>query len=143
MQIILSILIGKLANKSYIYNIFPSTINEIGEPLETSELTTDYYGWFLIDEETGTCYEFNLNTQSGEIQTETDFTEYKNYTKYPGFSIGDRKYIRGTVSAIVGEITVDGKLDQTTDYLDGLRDFILNGKEKLLKNPKGHGHRAD
>lgn len=126
------------ANKEYVYNIFALTDTEVGEPLETESIKTDYYGWYLIDKESGISYEFNLNIQSGGIENVTDMAIYDGYTKYPSFSIGQRDYIKGSLSAIAGDILTNGKLYQPTDYLDDLRAFINNGKEKILKSRKGH-----
>lgn len=126
------------ANKSYTYNIFPVTDEEIGEPLITNEINTNYYGWYLIDKDTNAVYMFDLNVKSGNITNEVDFTEYKGYNQYSAFSVGKRDYIKGNLSAIAGNISNNGVVNQSNAYLDDLRTFVNNGNPKILKNRKGN-----
>lgn len=125
------------ANKTYIYDIFPQTATQIGAPVETAQTLANFYGWYLVDTDTNTIYKFDLNLQSGDISNEIDFTEYKNYSKFPGFTFTDRDYIKVTVSAVCGSINQDGTIYQPVDYIEQLKDFINNKKEKLFKSRKG------
>lgn len=124
-------------NKTYIYDIFPKTVNEIGEPLETSQTLADFWGWYLVDPDTQTVFMFDLNIESGEINNETDMTTYQSYGKYNSYSFGNRDYVKGSVSAIGGTINVNGELVNGVDYIHNLRAFINNKKDKLLKNSHG------
>lgn len=124
--------------KTFIYNIFPSNDTEIGQALETPPITTDFYGWFLIDQDLGVAYKFDLNLSSGNIENNTDITEYETYTQYNAFSFGNRDFIRGTIKCIAGTIDMNDQLLQSVDYIENLKNFINNKSEKLLKSRKGN-----
>ena len=127
--------------KKYVYSNNALADNEMSEPLEAEEIETYFYGYYLVSEEEGVVYKFDLNIQSGTKQYEDDTTIMNNYTEYPSIAMGKRRYFNDTVSCICGEINIDGKLLQNVDYIDTLREFILNGKQKLWKTRKGQIYR--
>jgi hypothetical protein len=126
-----------ITNKNYIYDIYPITETEIGSPLESDVITPMYNYWYLIDETDGTTYKLYLNFDSGSLKDNVDMSEFETYSKFNAFSFGKRSFIRGTLTCIIGEITPSGELDQTVEYVDNLRAFINNGKQKILKSSKG------
>lgn len=126
------------AYKKYIYNLFPCNSTQIGQVVEVGEVYTDFYGWYLVDVDEEIVYKFDLDVESSEITNETDITTYQGYTKYNAYSIGNRNYLKGSLSAMCGTINSDGTLAYDDEYIDGLRAFVNNGKDKLLKNRIGN-----
>jgi hypothetical protein len=127
------------AYKTYFYEIIPYTATTQGSPLTTASIYVDIFGWYLCDYDSPSIvYLFDLNLSSNQIENETNVTTYETYTQKPVYSIGQRNYIRGSISCIAGEILSDGTIYQPVDYLDDLRSFINNGKTKILKSRKGH-----
>jgi hypothetical protein len=80
---------------------------------------------------------FDLNLSSGDMSNETDVTIYEGYTQKSSIAIGNRDYLKGTISCIAGTVTTSNTLSQTVDYLDDLRAFINNKRAKYLKSRKG------
>ena len=128
--------------KTYIYDLFAVTATQISEPLETAATLSDFYGYFIIDPTTNTVFKFDMNTESAESLYAEDFTQYDNYTQYPSFARGRRKYLNTTITGIPATLTIDKVMSQTVDYIDSLRDFIMNGNEKIFKTRKGQIYRV-
>ena len=127
------------AYKNYQYELIPYTSDAQGSPIVTSNLYTDFFGWYLMDyDNPEVVYKFDLNLTSGELANEVNITEYETYTQKPVFAQGERDYIKGQISCIAGTINSEGNLYQPIDYLDDLRAFINSGRTKLLKSRKGH-----
>lgn len=124
------------SKREYEYQIFPESDNIIGNPLVTDTIKTDFYGWYLVGEHEGIVYKFDMDLESGNIQNDTDVHEHETYTKYNAFSYGERDFIRGNIRVLAGTIK-DYQFEQDVDFLNELRAFINNGKEKLLKSRKG------
>jgi len=127
--------------KTYIYDIYPYTNEEVGEALESDPVTVDYYGYFLIDPSDGTAYKFDLNAISGTMANDTSMTEYETFTERNAYSFVDKNIMRCTISAVVGEDD-NGDLSQTVELLDTLKAFINNGQEKIFKTRKGEVYRG-
>ena len=130
---------GVPAYRNFVYEIIPYTVNELGSPIVTNEIFTDFFGWYLMDYiNPSIVYKFDLNLTSQEMSNETDVTIYETYTKKPVANIGDRDYLKGNVNCIAGAVNVNNTLYQPIDYLTDLRSFINNKKPKLLKSRKGN-----
>lgn len=127
--------------KTYIYDIYPYTSVEVGEVLESDPVAVDYYGYFLIDPDTGTAYKFDLNAISGPMANDTSMTEYETFTDRNAYSFTDKDIMRCNITAIVGEDD-DGDLSQTITLLDALKAFVNNGEEKIFKTRKGQVFRG-
>jgi len=125
------------ANKTYIYDIFPQTNTQIGEPLETANILADFYGVYLIDGDTNEVYMFDLNLTTSDVTNEIDRTSYPNYTKYNGVTWGNRDFLKTSVTAYAGLSEIDDVFKSDINYIDDLRTFINNGKEKLFKFRSG------
>lgn len=123
---------------SVVYQIVPKTETVLGTPLETEEVLSEYDGWFLIDEQTNTTYKFRLQFSSDTASANTSQVVFRTHNKFPTISQTESNYITGGISAIVPEeVTSDGKIVQSVRFVEGLQDFIGNGKPKLLKSRKG------
>lgn len=130
---------GVPTNKTVSYEIFPYTANELGSPVITSNITTNYYGYYLVNMDgTGNVFKFDLELQSGEYQNNEIFVQYETYTQYNAYAIGKRKFFSTSISALAGTIDANGNIVQSSDYLIELRDFIQNGKLKYFKDRKGN-----
>ena len=96
----------------------------------------------MIDPETQVSYIFNLELVSNAFGNEINYRRYDGYNKYSPFSFGDRDFLTGTIEAIVisnpCQINGSDDVNQTVEFLNELRAFINNGKEKILKSRKGH-----
>lgn len=126
------------ANKTYVYDIFPQTATQIGEPLETADILADFYGVYLIDIDTSEVYMFDLNLTTSDVTTEVDITTYKGFSKYSGYTVGDRNYFKASVTSYAGLLEgEDGSFTSDISYIDDLKAFINNGKEKLFKFKSG------
>ena len=123
--------------KNYIYSLFATSENEQSEPLECEEIETDFFGYYLVDEEEGKVFKFDLNVQSGTKQYQEDVTIMDNYTEYPSIAMGKRKYFTSSISCICGTVSINGQLQQSNEYVSELRNYILNGKKKIFKTRKG------
>lgn len=130
--------------KNYLYQLSPISDTEIGSPAE-QEFVTTMFNWCLIDliptsDKTifnaGEKFFFDLDIKSGALSTETDRTEYETYTQFNKVSVGARKFIRGSLSSLIGHMSNNDYID-TTDFRQLLQTVISNGRMKLLKNRKG------
>lgn len=127
------------SNRTYYYEIFPTTSTTIGVPITTANAATSFYGYYLMDKDNtnGIVYKFDLNVTSSDYEIVEDFVEYQSYNQYNSYAIGDRKFYKTSISAIAGTINNNGQLLQSVDYLETLKDFIQNGKIKYFKDRKG------
>jgi len=127
--------------KTYIYDVYPNTEEEVGEALESAPVTIDYSGYFLIDPEDGTAYKFDLNLVSGAMTNDSGMTEYETFTEHNAYSFTKKSIMRCNISAVIGEDD-NGELSQTVELLDLLKAFINNEKEKIFKTRKGQMFRG-
>lgn len=127
-------------NTTYIYEILAKNATEISEPILADPFESNFYNWVLIDEETGTAYIFNLNLQSNAFNNEINYERYDGYDKFSPFTFGDRDFVTGSITAVVqtNSSICDVQIDQPVSFLNELRAFINNKKEKILKSRKGH-----
>lgn len=130
------------ANKTYIYEIFPLTTNQVGEALQSNEInTSDIYGFFLIGTDSdGTTYSYkmDLNVKSNSVDINEDFTEYNSYTRYNSYAIGKRNFYKTSLQFLAGDISTDtGEILQSPDYIEILKNRIQDGRVKYFKTRKG------
>jgi hypothetical protein len=139
--------------KKYIYEIYGINDTQMSEPFITEEIETDFWGWYLIgnDQDSSTyVYMLDLDVNFDGYQVEEDITEHPTYLQFNAFSKGQRQFVRGTLSAIAGEISSStGELLQPSEYITTLQDRIQDISTKILKSRKGeiykvktHGFKA-
>ena len=81
------------------------------------------------------CWILDANLESGEINHISNKTVYDSLGIYPKVSIGNNKYDKGSVSAIID----NEKMGSTAQYvLQNWKTFCSNGRLKLLKDRAGH-----
>ena len=127
--------------KKYVYEIYAVNDSQVSEGFVTDEIEMNFWGWFLIgnDPDGSTyVYNLNLNVDFGGYQNDEDFTEYETYQEFNAFSVGKRNFLRGSLSAITGDISTNtGELLQPVDYIETLRNRIQDISTKILKSRKG------
>lgn len=123
-------------NKIYEYVVFGISENQISEPLVSPQLKSDFYNHILIQPDTKKAFVFDLNTQTGTIENETDVTRHDGFGKYSAYSYGLRDFEKSSISAIPGSVS-NGGLSQAIEVLRELKDVINDQKDKLYKTRKG------
>ena len=127
------------AYKNFTYEIIPYTGNELGSPIVTDEIYTDFFGYYLMNMDgTDNVYKFELEAKGSDYQNNENFVEYKSYTEFNSYAIGKSKFFNTSVSALFGTVNADGTFTQSSETLLQLRDFIQNGKLKYFKDKKGN-----
>lgn len=125
--------------ENYIYQITPKTETQLGQSLLSTQIESEYYGIFLIDEDSGLILNFNLNGNIGNMSANDDMTIYETFNKYGTISKGKRNYLSGTIQGVVPE-TLDyctNGVIQGTDFIDLVQDYVASDSSKLLKTRKG------
>jgi len=130
------------SNKKYIYYVFPETDIAVGAGMTSSEIAPVFYTDSLVDVDgTSDTYQFDLGIQSGDYQNTEDFFEYNTYGKYNTYAIGQKQFYKLTISALANSDSLHQSelgLEQSVEYLESLRNFIQNGKDKYFKDKAGN-----
>lgn len=128
----------KVANGEwYEYQILPKSDTELAEPLVSEQIQSDYYGWFLIDEDENVVYKFDLNLQPSGFTINQGLTQIETMNRFNTFIQDNKNFKSGSISAILSEELTETTLKQTPSFLDEFQDFIGNGRSKILKSRKG------
>lgn len=125
------------SKEEYVYQLLPVTEdNKYGESLTANTANTDFSSIFLLDEDN--VYSFCYNVNMSDISTEDDVSIQQTRGKYDTILKGNRSVSTGTLSAILTSNSITtSEIEQDTKFLEDLKSFILNGKSKILKLPKG------
>lgn len=128
-----------LKDEQYVYRLYGITSSEVIAPAQSEYITSDYYGWFLIDPDTDTVYKFDINLSSGTLNNDTDFTRYQTYTRTDAYSRGERDMISGQLTALFHDFETDdcGELVQTNEDLANFKTFVNSSVDKYLKDRRG------
>lgn len=123
-------------HKNYEYQVIPiTTTGKEGSPL-TSIAQSDFYGWFLTDEDSTKIYKFDMEIESESIALNVDIKLFEGYSQFPIQRTGKRKYRTGGLSTI--PYTYNGaSVHFTSDTLREIEAFISDGTTKILKNTSG------
>lgn len=136
---------------SYEYIVFAETNNYLSAPipqLDTITPTWDCWSICAIElnnEENnvynvkGNTWIFNSNLSSGTNETQLSKYTFQPFTQFPKISNGQRNYITGNVSALLGNYNpITGVYEgDTIANVDAFRKFCASSDLKLLKNRKG------
>jgi len=125
------------ANKNYEYLVYPETATQVGQALLSPAILADFFGVYLIDEDSETVLFFDLDIATDEITNETDMTEFQTYTKYNAYAFGDRDFLKGHIQATAGYFDTNGDLIYDLDYFENIKTIINNKKDKVLKFRNG------
>lgn len=132
-----------LLDKNVRYYLFAKNDTEMGTPLISNYVDTTYWGHFLIDEDNGISYRFNLNSSSSANSYEDDFTEYNTNTKYKTVSHGSRNALKKSIGAVLHDESDCDDVIQSNDLLEEFRDFIITDGSKLYKDKRGRIYRVE
>ena len=124
--------------QEYEYSISPVDVTGIVGFSQKMLGTHNFFGWYLSDLNNTVCYKFDMNLQSDSVKRNEDIKIYDNYTEYAVVSTGLRKYLSGKLSTMPYSISISGEeyeINLTT--LNSVRDFIMNGDQKYLRNSVG------
>lgn len=122
----------------YNYQVFPVSNGIEGNGTSGGGIMTFDYGWILSDQDEDIVYTFDIELETSDIQTLQDYKKYDNYSQFPSFSFGQKKYREGSLTTM--PLTINSNnidYETTVDTLNNLRDFINNKEQKILKNSKG------
>lgn len=128
-------------NKDYIYTIIAKNDTELSNSIE-AEITTDFYGDYLIRISDLKTYKFDLNLSHSAFTSEVAVKRYDGFNKYSAHSFGERDFITGSVSAIIQEGCTDIDFTQTEEFIKEFREFINDGSEKIFKTRKGEVYKV-
>ena len=125
-------------DSTYTYTVYGFTETTFSNPLVSDPFETCFFSWSLTNPETEQVYLFDLNVTTSGVTNNKDFYIYDTtYTEKPKVSYSNKDFKSGSISAIAGQLDVNGELVYPRDYLDDLKNFIDDKKKKYLKSRKG------
>lgn len=131
------------SNEEYVYQLIPVAGGFLGEPLLADAVGTDFTRVTLIDPVDNIGYEFCYDMSMSEISTEEDLIVSDTKGKFQTFLKGNKEVSVGTLSVIATSNSITtAEINQDLEFLNELRAFILNGKSKIIKFPKGMMYRV-
>lgn len=137
--------------KEYQYVVFPETASYLGAPMESAFVTTDWWNWSITDliaTETTNLYKadtentwlFELDIASSDITHNFDAQLIETMAQFPKVSIGEQNYISSGLNCYLGNVSNAQYINDTPDKQQQFRDFVKNGRLKLLKDRKGNAY---
>lgn len=132
-----------VSNNEYIYQFLPKNNDEIGVSVPSIPKKTDFTKVILIEEESGDIYSFCLDLRLSEISIEESSSFFDTRGRYQTYLKGNKRVNVGSIGFVANSNSIgDFEIEQDLAYLKSFEDFILNGKEKLLKFPNGYSYRV-
>lgn len=138
-------------NNEYQYILFAETETLLSAPLQQIDYTpTNWWNWSITklikSESVDNLYYadlknvwlFDTQLSSGLMQQNLSKHEIENFTQFPKVSTGEKNYLKGSISAYLGNPTTSRYIDTVEQY-NAFIDFIADGSPKLLKDRKGNG----
>lgn len=133
-------------NVEYQWFVYPVATDEIGVSLESLAAKANFETWTVtfinevsenvfVPEQT---WQFKCNLTSGAFVQNMDKTQFNNYTQYPKFSIGATNYITGSLTALLGDVTIEGVYHEPIDTWIAWNNMIASGRECLITDTKGN-----
>ena len=115
---------------TYEYDVTPLAGDIEGVPISV-QITFKFDYWWITD---GTeTYPLYLNLEVSDINTNQQRHIYEGFDEFPTISYGDMEYDSGTITAII----LDEHLRESPNYRERFKQFIINKKPKILRNPVG------
>lgn len=129
-----------LLNTNYKYLLYAYGESGMSPAFQTSVISLNYYGYFLIDVDDDVVYKFDTNLSGGDLQQNMDYSSFRTNNKYETYNVGDLQYLSGNISALVRYANSDNFINNSVGLLENLRDFVKSGQKiKILKTRKGEG----
>jgi len=127
-------------NETYIYRIY--SLSSEGEGLGLGgQASTNFFGWFLINTNTGNMLKLDAGLGGGlktdDIVVNQDFYKYNNFTEFPTISYGKQHYKSSKITAFPYLLDEDLKITNTLNLLNYCDNLITDKQIKILKNSKG------
>jgi hypothetical protein len=123
-------------NQLYEYYACPVADDGIEGIAVSGMAQSNFHGWFLISRDNTIAYKFDVELNSEPIILNVDRKMYENYTPYPVFRQGQRKYHTGGLTTI--PYTYNNKrIVFNYSTIKSIENFINNGETKVLRNTKG------
>jgi hypothetical protein len=131
------------SKEEYVYQLIAMAGDSLSEPLVADAVETNFTKVTLIDPVDNIGYEFCYDMSMSEIGVEEDLIISDTKGKFQTFLKGNKEVSVGSISMIAtsDSITSD-EINQDLEFLNGLKAFILNGKSKIIKFPKGMMYRV-
>lgn len=125
--------------KTYKYQVIATNDNERSEPIVGIDTYINVYNNLLIDTITNEVLVLDLDLDEGKHTLNTNYSINSGYGKYPSMMRGRNRYYTMQMKAI--PISNYGSffttIEQSTDYMQQVENFIENGNMKILKTRKG------
>lgn len=150
-----SIIDYNISNKiTYQYYVFPITSSTVGGSMYSDEIIPCWWNWSLTGllptttdglyyADTDNIWIFKGNISSGSITQNIDKTIYQGFTKYPKISVGNRNYVSGTLTCLIGSMVNASYSTETLARFKNFLSFIKSEGKKMLKDPKGNVYLVD
>jgi hypothetical protein len=127
---------------TYQYMIVGKTDNYLSDAIYSDVVQANYFYWCLVDRLTHELWKFQLSIDNNNIEDKftvnSSVTVTTTFSKYAVFSIGKPCYRSSSLSPLLGNIDSSGNYsDDTNKKRDALIAFLNNGREKILKTPRG------
>lgn len=126
-------------NTLYKYGIY--VVNANGESVVqlSEEVQNNFFGSFLISQDSETIYHFNSGFGTGlqlnEITQNTQQAIYENNDQFPIVANGVMNYASSGLTAFIEEYDEDGCIIPiNVDKVNALKGFITNGQTKIYKD---------
>lgn len=139
-------------NTEYTYYIYPETTSNIGSPIISQPITTSWTSWSLstlsslsVDGQYKVDDIFNIdfNVSSEGLNTNSDSTIFKNFTKYPKVHKSKSFFMSGQLTFIEGYISDTGEMMDNATLMKKIGELSNDGKKKILKDRKGNAWLVD
>ena len=122
-------------NNEYEYAVYPVHNGTEGNPILGVGIVS-FFGWTLSNLTGTTLFKFDMELDSGNLQTIRKTNIIENNTQYPVVSKGKSQYQTGSITCMPYEIT-NNEIDISLNVLESLETFINNNDVKILRNGKG------
>lgn len=141
------------SGETYIYYVFPvGELAYLTEPLETNEITPQYYLWTVIEAQESAAEDdfYNVVTthvfrmgeggvNEGSFSNNNAPSLLKNFTPYPTWQPETANYLTGSVSGYIGSISAeDHSYSDTVSQSEALFQLSTTTNALFLSDPKGH-----
>lgn len=132
-----------VSKEMYQYELIPMAGDLLGEPLLSDPTPTDFTKVVLLNPDETEGYSFCLDLSVSDISVEEDLVVNDTKGKFQTILKGNKEVNSGTISFIAtSNSDTYNELKQDVAFLDGLKDFILNGEDKILKFTSGFSYRV-
>lgn len=136
-------------NEEYEYWITPIYSTGMGDPIITSPISTDWYGWSVVGinptdakdvytVDLDNIWSFKLNIEPGGYTPVFNKHIETGFGKYPKIYTGENNYLKGSLSCLIGDVDCVDYVGDDAGKLRKWREFCHSSCLKLIKDTKGH-----